>query len=541
MAAAPVARLESWKQIAAYLKRSVRTVRRWERDEGLPVHRHMHRSLASVFALRSEIDAWRSSATRGPQRYPAGAREPESIAVLPFANLCAEAQANAYFVDGLTEEVATTLSRLSGLRVIARSSAAALRDTRHGAPAIARQLGVRYLLLGSVRRDGGQLRISAQLVDAAHDRQLWGESFTGALQDVFTFQERLAGLIVTALKVHLTPGETRQLAERDIPSVAAYEYYLRARHAAWRWRRDSIEQSLGLLQEGLRLVGDNARLYAALGFAHLQLREAGIDLSEAPLREAERCVTRVLELAPDSAAGLQLRGWLHYSRGRVQEAVRDLKAALTREPHNADTLLLLCNCYLISGQVAAARPLLATLQAVDPLTPITRCMPAFADIMSGNLAAALSPYRLMLDMDPGNPMARLFCIWVLLLNGRRAAARSLLSGFPRVTRSTLPARMAHFLVRAAATGRRTGRLSVTAELAAAARATDLFPRFLAQAFALARRREPALRWLQIAIERGFINYPFLARHDPCFRTLRADPGFRALLSVVRERWRHFET
>src|SRR5579862_2987281 len=124
MAAAPVARLESWKQIAAYLKRSVRTVRRWERDEGLPVHRHMHRSLASVFALRSEIDAWRSSATRGPQRYPAGAREPESIAVLPFANLCAEAQANAYFVDGLTEEVATTLSRLSGLRVIARSSAA---------------------------------------------------------------------------------------------------------------------------------------------------------------------------------------------------------------------------------------------------------------------------------------------------------------------------------------------------------------------------------------------------------------------------------
>src|SRR4029079_9449559 len=130
-------------------------------------------------------------------------------------------------------------------------------------------------------------------------------------------------------------------------------------------------------------VGDNAGLYAALGLTHLQYREAGIDLGEGPVDEAEACAQHVFALDPSSASGLQLRGWIHYSRGRIQDAVRALNAALEIDANNADTLSLLSNCYLISGRVATARPLIERLIAVDPLTPINRCMPGWADILEG--------------------------------------------------------------------------------------------------------------------------------------------------------------
>src|SRR4030095_9208120 len=218
------------------------------------------------------------------------------------------------------------------------------------------------------------------------------------------------------LRLRLTANEEQRIAERAIDNLPAYECYLRARHEAWRWRRDSIDHAIQLLREALMIIGDNVRLYAALGVAYLQYREAGIDFSERPLLEAERCASKLFELERDSASGLQLRGWIRYSRGRVREAVHDLKAALDIEPNNADTLPMLSNCYLISGRVSSARPLLMRLLAVDPLTPVTRCMPAWADILDGNFEAAIEPYRQMFEMDRSNPMARLFYAWVLIIN-----------------------------------------------------------------------------------------------------------------------------
>lgn len=536
-------RLESWKQIARYLNRSVRTVRRWEHDEGLPVHRHLHRTLASVFALRTEVDAWRNAQARAPATGPPRTRaltlaRGPSIAVLPFANLSATAQSD-YFAEGLTEEVTTILSKVHALRVVSRTSAMTLRGSNKKAQAIAKLLGVRYLLQGSVRRSERRFRISAQLIEARSDVHLWADTFEGALDDVFAIQERLARVIVEALELHLTSRDEQRLAERSIGNIAAYECYLRARYESWRWREDAIDRAVGLLQEALRIIGDNARLYAALGLAHLQYREAGIDLGEQPLAQAETCAAKLLVLDRDAAPGLQLRGWISYSRGHPQDAVHDLKAALEKDPHNADTLLLLCNCYIVSGRVAAARPLLKRLAAVDPLTPLSRCMPAFADLMEGRLAAAVRPYREMFEMDRTNPMARLFYVWVLLLNRRRADAEALVAACPSDLRDTLPARLMRFLALACAGKARQAQGVLNARVEEAGRTTDVFARFLAQGFACAGLHDAALRWLQTAIERGFINYPFLARHDPTFKTLRADPRFQQLLRGVRVRWQAF--
>lgn len=536
MSSGPGDRLDSWKEIAVYLNRSVRTVRRWEREEGLPVHRHLHHTLASIYAHKSELDAWRTSLSHAP--ISGTSSHETSIAVLPFANL--SAGPHDYFADGLTDEVTAALSKVRALRVISSTSSRTFRDTSKGAKTIAAKLGVRYLLEGSVRREGDRLRVTAQLIDATTDHHVWADIYDGTLEDVFAIQERLARMIVHALELRLTADEEKRLVEHPIDNLPAYECYLRARHEGWRWQKETIDHAVHLLSSALAIIGDNARLYAALGLAHLQYREAGIDFGEQPLLDAEACEQKVFALEQPSASGLQLRGWIHYSRGRVREAVRDLEAALEIDANNADTLLLLSNCYLISGRVAAARPLISRLLTVDPLTPLTRCMPAWADILEGNFAAAIEPYRQMLEMDPANPMARLFYVWVLTLNGRQDLVRETIAAVPPELRDSVPARLSFFLAHANAGKRLEAEAALTPEIEAAATATDVFPRFLADGFALLGMAESALRWLEIAIDRGFINYPFLARHTPFFAFLRGDPRFEELLQIVQDRWEHFE-
>lgn len=539
-------RLDSWKAIAAYLKRGVRTVRRWEREEGLPVHRHVHRVLGSVYAYTLEIDAWqrdeRGRAAREsaePTAIDSVARS-HSIAVLPFGNLSADPE-NEFFADGLTEEIAADLSKVRALRVISRTSSSRFKGATKDARTIARELGVRYLLEGSVRRAATRLRVTAQLIDADTDEHLWAEKYDGNVEDIFGIQERIARMIVDALQLHLTADEDRRLAEHSIDNIHAYECYLRARQQGWRWRKDAIDQATQLLRNGLALLGDNARLYAALGIAYLQYREAGIDFSDLPLVEAEGCARSVFALGPASAEGFRLRGWIHYSRGQIQHAVHDLKTALDLEPNDADTLLLLSNCYLISGRVSAARPLIDRLVAVDPLTPLTHCMPAWADVLEGNFAAAIVPYRRMFEMDPGNPMARLFYVWVLLLNGRDDEIPPIVESFPDEVRDTVPARVASFVAAALIARRRgTPMPVVTPAIEAAAHGTDVFARILAGGYALAGLSDSALHWLEVAIDRGFINYPFLAELDPSLENIRREPRFSALMSVARERWRRFE-
>jgi len=533
----PDDRLDSWKEIAAYLKRGVRTVRRWEHEEGLPVHRQVHRVLGSVYAFKSEIESWRQT-SRNKSSKDSSVSRIKSIAVLPFTNVSTDPE-NEYFADGLTDEVTADLSQIGSLRVISRTSAMTFKRTTKDVSTIARELGVQYLLEGSVRRAGDRLKITAQLIDAATDDHLWADKYDGSVEDVFAMQERLARVIVEALELRLTADEHRRLGGRPIANVHAYECYLRARQEAWRWRKDAIDHAIQLLHNGLALVGDNARLYAALGHAYLQYREAGIDLGEGPLDRAEDCARKAFALEPESASGLQLRGWIHYSRGRIQQAVRDLRAVLETEPNNADTLLLLINCYLISGRVPAARPLIERLLAVDPLTPLTRCMPAFADAMDGNFATTLDPYRQMSDMDPGNPMARLFFIWALALNDRADEIDAVLEGFPSEVRETVPARLAFFLARALEGNAGDAHAAVTEEIQEVATAGDVFPRILAQGYAVAGMPDRALHWLAIAVDRGFINYPFLARHDPFLKGIRGEPRFQKLLETVRERWEKF--
>jgi TolB-like protein len=536
-------RLDSWKEIASHLGRSVRTVRRWEAHEELPVHRQAHRSRATVYGYRSEIDAWQRKRDVEPAPKPGLAEvDPghRSIAVLPFSYLGPDPRAE-YLADGFTDEVISHLGKLAGLRVISRTSVMAFRATTKTARAIGRELQVQHLVEGTVRHDGSRLRVSTRLIAIPSDDRVWAETHDGTLEDVFAMQESIAREIVDALQLRLTPDEDRLLGERPVNDLSAWRAILEARKQTLRWRPDTIDRAIGLLHDALDVVGANAELYAALGRAHLQFREAGVDLGPEPIEQAERFARKAFALAPSSSPVLHLRGWIHYSRGEIQEAVRDLGRALETDRNDPDTLGLLGNCYLISGRVAAARPLIARLLAIDPLTPLNRCMPGWAHALEGNFPAAVAPYREMFEMDPDNPLARLFYTWILTVNRLDQDARRVAAGFTDSQRGSLPARIASRFVGAVAGPGEAGSIELSPDDEKLATTNEMFARFLGQAFALAGHADEAVRWLSVAVDRGFINYPFLAQHDPILRRLDDHPAFRDLLHSVEKRWMEFES
>lgn len=536
-------RLVSWKAIANHLERSVRTVRRWEAREGLPVHRHMHQAQGRVHAYRDELNAWLEQRRTGPRIVEVSEHIVEttvpSVAVLPFAFIGPDVK-DAYLADGFTEEIMSDLARLKKLRVISRTSSLAFRDSSENAVTLGKRLGVNYLLEGAVRSGPGKLRVSVNLIDANRDQRIWGEKLDGKPDGIFDMQEEIARAVVKALKIRLSPVEDRQLSERAIDDLEAWRYAQQARQSSLRWRKDAIDHSIALLNQGLALVGDNTELLASLGRAWLQYREAGIDAGPGPLERAESCSVRIDAINPGSISGLQLKAWILYSRGSIRKAVTTLRNALEKDPGNADTLNLLSNCYLIAGRVSQARPLIDQLLGVDPLTPLSQCMPGWASVLDGDPHGALAPYRRMFEMDPGNPMGRLFYLWVLVLNGRTDETLALNEGFSKESRDSLPGEIAGLFVQAlqkSGTSHCVPKDPVTPEQCT----SDVFPRLLAHVHALFGDADGAVHWLRVALERGFINYLYLAKHDHITRRLDNHDGFRQLLEDVRQRWEAFDS
>jgi non-specific serine/threonine protein kinase len=238
----------------------------------------------------------------GTQRGPAE----RSLVVLPFSDLSPQRDSE-YFSDGLTEEVIGGLARIGSLRVISRTTAMSLKQTPKSVPALARELNVRYVLEGSVRRAGNNLRISAQLVDSSSDTQVWSERFSGTLDDVFDIQERVARAIAEALQVKLTPSEDRRIAQRPITSIQVYDCYLKARSAFNNYSPAGLREAERLLLEGLKVAGENALLLAGLGRVHFEYVGACL-AGEEGLDEAEAFAQRALALDAECGPALLTLG-----------------------------------------------------------------------------------------------------------------------------------------------------------------------------------------------------------------------------------------
>ena len=348
-----------------------------------PVRRAIERALSKVAADRFATVMEFLAAVEAPEApdAPAAAAPKQAIVVLPFANLSPDPD-NAYFADGLMEEVIADLSRVRALTVISRTSSIKLKETGWELRRIGRELNVRYALEGSVRRAGSTLRITAQLIDIETDVHLWAEKYSGTVDDVFDLQERLSRQIVEALRITLTPPEDREIAERPIADIRAYEYYQRARQEYYRYTAEGMAAARALAEHGLAVVGPNEALYGMLGtvYAWSETVQAGDE--EATLREAEACARRAFELNPRSAQGLSIMGQVAYRRGQPGEAVRLLTQACAADPNNPDAMHQLGGAYLLGGRTGPMR------RGADPAgrpgpADAHQSLPARAELLAG--------------------------------------------------------------------------------------------------------------------------------------------------------------
>jgi non-specific serine/threonine protein kinase len=464
-----------------------------------------------------------------------------SIVVLPFENLSSDPD-NAFFADGLTEEIIADLSTIRALRVISRTSAMMFKGVKKSAPAIAQELNVRHVLEGSVRRAGNTLRITAQLIDAATDAHMWADKYTGTLDDVFDLQEQLSRRIVEALKGQLTPEDEHRLAARPIPDRRAYDIWLRARQLCHSYGRKELETGFQLLQDAAAIVGDNALVYTGLATACFMLYDGGVRHDEETLRLGEEYASKALALDPEMPEALLALGQIRWKRGDAVSFVRTLKRAVDLG-RDADALNWMAFVLTLLGRIDEARRHVEAAVDADPLGAFTGLGRGFVEYFDGQFATAAARFQDGVErIAPGHP---LLTWWLAQAQSQAGHEDRALARFRQVAGqdagvfSDLSA-----LACLALTGDGDGlraTLDGNASLRETASSDEYYGVFLAELLARIGCGDEALYWLARALEWGIPLSPrFLSEHDRFLAPLRGDPRFEALLNKAREKQRAFE-
>jgi TolB-like protein/DNA-binding SARP family transcriptional activator/predicted Zn-dependent protease len=288
-----------------------------------------------------------------PDAASVAAAQRPAIAVLPFTNIGGDADQD-YFADGLTEDIITDLSQISGLFVVARHTVFTFKGWPMRVQDVARDLGVGYVLEGSVRKAGGRVRITAQLVDGQTGGHVWAHRFDRSLDDVIALQEEISKSIVDVLKVKLLPGELEHIGHRTTTSIAAYEYYLLGRSFYLRGiDRRSLTIARALFVKAIDLDPNYARAYAgaAVCESYLTMSDASASF-ESTLAK----ISRALELDPTLAEAYAVRGMVLFAAGRYDEAAVEFESALQLGPELFEAHFFYArSCRLQGRQEQAAR------------------------------------------------------------------------------------------------------------------------------------------------------------------------------------------
>jgi TolB-like protein len=323
----------------------------------------------------------------------------KSIIVLPFANLSPDPE-QEYFCDGMTEEIISDLSNIQTLKVISRSSAMTFKGAKKKIRDIAREVNVQYVLEGSVRKAGNNLRITAQLIDAKNDVHLWAKKYSGTLDDVFDIQEKVSRSIVDALELKLSPIENKKITERPIGDIQAYDLFIRARKEILSGTEEGLERALQLINRGISIIGENELLLGVRGLAYFNYFNMGFKKEEEYLRKVQECADKIFALNSSSDMGHFLKAMIYWKKGNIRNAVREYKRSLKLNPNHVDSLMQLSYFYIISGKISAARPWLARLEEIAPLEWLAFFAAGEAELEQGNFEAGLEYLSRMIKIEP---------------------------------------------------------------------------------------------------------------------------------------------
>lgn len=419
-------RLDSWKEIAAYLRRDVRTLQRWERDEGLPVHRHLHRKRGTVYAHPAELDAWREGRRERPQASqgtrPSASDRRVMLAVLPFANLGGKDDED-YFSDGLTEELIARLGRshLDQLGVIARTSVMRYKGTDKDIGQIGRELGVDFVLEGSVRREARRVRITGQLVRVSDQTHVWADSYDRDLHQVLALQAEIAHAVAREVGLTLGVPEPGKTAARGVDPLA-YEAYLKGRFHWYKLRPEDLRTALDYFELALGKDPSSALAHVGIALVWFSRGDCGVVAPREAFPKAKEAALMAVALDDTVAEAHDVLGLVKCCyEWDWAGAEAEYRRAIALNASYADARLMLADLLISTGRPAEAAAELARCLDLDPLNFFFRCFRGWHLMYQGRYDEAMAQLRRTLEMEPSFPAAHLG-LWGALYRKKRLAA-----------------------------------------------------------------------------------------------------------------------
>ncbi len=570
-------RLESWKEIASYLGRSPRTVQRWERLEGLPVHRLQHDTLGSVYAFRSELDQWwearrtqltgseKEAATEAEEEaaeppppplpatvprsrppwtwiglalavalglggllywrtLPAPESRPVRLAVLPFSNFTGDAQQD-FLSDGLTEEMIAELGRLPELGVIARTSVMKYKKTEKSVKEIGQDLRVDYILEGSVRQAESRLRVTAQLIRVSDEVHVWAESYDGQNTDLIGVQRQIARRIAEETRLRTAPAPDQAI------DSAAYLAYLRGRFEWNKRTEEGFREGLSQFQQASARDPKWARPWSGIADSYMLMGNYGFMSVPDAAPKAKEAAQKAIALDPNLAEA-------HASLGLVLASYDwDFPAALSEFDKAHELNPSLASARLWHGlllfdldRVGEARAQFRLGLDSDPLSDTLRGMLSDCDFVEGKMQAAVDAEKAAAEASPDRPnswisLARYYVEMARYDDALFAVekARKLTEDHPSVMGLD-----AYILAKA---GKTEEAQKVLDQMVAEKDQRHVRAFDLALAATGLGETDKAVTWLEQVVAEHHVGARSLGNY-PEFKSLRGEPRFEALLVKV---------
>jgi len=332
-----------------------------------------------------------------------------SIAILPFTNMSGDPE-QEYFSDGITEDIITDLSKIAGLTVIARNSSFTYKGRSVDVRTIGRELGVRSVLEGSIRRSGQRVRITAQLIDTNSGGHLWADRYDRDLTDIFEVQDDVTHRIVEALKVTLSPAEKARLSDTETRNMAAYDCVLRGRELmlSKEKNRDTFEQATGYYRKALEHDPNYFAAYAGLGFAYiLDYQNRWSDDPDSSLLLAEQYARQAIEKGPNEALAHCVAALAAGYEKDFERARSEVDIALSLNPNLALARNLLGTNRLYSGHPLEAIPEIEQAMRLDPaVSPQFLHFLGMAYLLAGKYETAAALLRQRIILVPNTDFSR---------------------------------------------------------------------------------------------------------------------------------------
>ena len=541
----PSDRLDSWKAIANHLGREVRTVQLWEKLEGMPVHRHFHRKLGSVFAYRSEVDAWRQGLSRASGGSPSDLSEgvvPLAnavhkkkkilIAVLPFESLGGNPE-QEFFNDGVTIETITALGNLSeqGLGVISRASVMAYKGSLRRAEKLRKELNVSFILEGTTQTELGRIRVNVALVNAKDKTTVWSKSYKSAFANSLELQSRVATQIARYIGMTLFSSETPARILPPVGRSASRDAYFMGRYF-WKQRtEDGLRKAVEIFEAVIREDPGFALAHSGLADCLTLLSFYEIVPPSEAMPLARRAALKAIELDPYSAeARTSLADILfHFDRDWIR-ADQEYQAAIQCNPEYGLSYHWYANLLMARGKHEAAHDAIMRALDLDPVSPITNAWAGVISHFGRRYNEAIRHYRRALELDPHFVWARMFLAQTLGQMGQTAEAIHEFETTVQLSGGSnyAWAMMAHTQ---AVSGNRSSALKILNDLNGRLSQKSMPSYDIAAVHAALGDSRKTIAWLDRALAEHNLKLFSLAE-DPRFDTFRNLPQFKHRISRV---------